>query len=132
MRPAIVLPCAIDDAPGTCAFDPDALEGVVRNLVDNAVKFSPGAAEVELLGHAGTGTYVIEVRDRGSGFGAQEQSRIFRRFYRGEAARGGAAPGVGLGLHIAGQVAERHGARLFARPRPGGGAIVGLELRDRV
>ena len=124
--------CAIDDAPGTCAFDPDALEGVVRNLVDNAVKFSPGAAEVELLGHAGTGTYVIEVRDRGSGFGAQEQSRIFRRFYRGEAARGGSAPGVGLGLHIAGQVAERHGARLFARPRPGGGAIVGLELRDRV
>jgi len=114
-------------------LDPQALEGVLLNLVDNAVKFSGAEKEICLRGApTPAGDYLISVLDRGRGIDPEEQGHLFRRFYRGSAAREGAAPGVGLGLHIAGQVADAHGAALSARPREGGGAAFSVELTRKV
>jgi hypothetical protein len=126
----VAFTSSVEPAAGPFSFDPEALEGVVLNFVDNAVKFSPAEKILELRGRRGTrGAYHVEVLDRGRGIDGEDEDRLFGRFYRGVAARDGAAPGVGLGLHIARQVADRHGARLYAHPRRGGGAVFGLELR---
>lgn len=122
----------VDAADGTYLFDPQALESVLLNFLDNAVKFSPGEKEIELSGGRSAAGYRVEVSDRGIGIDPAEESRVFGRFYRGEAAREGAAPGVGLGLHIARQIADRHGAALYARSRVGGGSVFGVELKREV
>jgi signal transduction histidine kinase len=127
-----VFQVRIEAADAAYLFDPQALESVVLNFIDNAVKFSPGEKEIELSGGSSAAGYRVEVSDRGIGIDPQEQSQMFGRFYRGEAAREGAAPGVGLGLHIASQIADRHGAALYARSRVGGGSVFGVELKREV
>lgn len=121
-----------DPTDGSFLLDPEALEGVVLNFLDNAMKFSLGEKHVELRGRGWSdGRYRISVLDRGPGLDPEEQRRVFDRFYRGAAARDGAAPGVGLGLHIARQVAAAHGADLRASSREGGGAAFHIELYER-
>ncbi len=111
------------------AFDAAALEGVLMNLVDNAAKFSAERKRVGLRGAPTlSGGYRIEVADRGLGLDRGNTERLFERYYRGNAAREGAVPGVGLGLHIAREVIEAHGGQLNARARTGGGAVFVIEL----
>ena len=99
-----------------------ALERAVSNLVDNATKFDTSGGPVEVEVTAGT----VTVRDRGPGIDPAEGDRLFDRFYRSDAAR--SQPGSGLGLAIVADVVRQHGGTVFARPRPGGGAEVGLVL----
>ena len=99
-----------------------ALERAVSNLVDNAAKFSPRDAPIEVVVRPGN----LEVRDHGNGIDADDLPYVFERFYRASAAR--SQPGSGLGLSIVRQIVEDHGGRVFARNLPGGGAAVGLEL----
>ncbi|MEI2651446.1 MAG: HAMP domain-containing sensor histidine kinase [Microthrixaceae bacterium] len=97
------------------------IERAVSNLIDNAVKYSPDGAPVDVIVD---GTRV-EVRDHGNGIAAADLPRIFDRFYRATEAR--TAPGSGLGLAIVSQIVEGHGGRVFAGNH-GGGAAVGFEL----
>ena len=102
---------------------PEALARAVRNLVDNAVKFSEeGPVEVVVDGGA------VTVHDAGPGVPEADRERIFERFHRLEADRG--RPGSGLGLAIVRQVAEAHGGRVFAGASPLGGAAVGLRIPE--
>ena len=109
-------------------LDPEALAGVLANLVDNAAKFSPPSAPIVVEGRPVPQGYHIAVLDRGTGLGSGNPERLFERFYRGAAARAGAVPGVGLGLHIARQVITAHGGTLRARNREGGGAAFEIDL----
>ena len=110
-------------------LDAGALEGVLMNLLDNAIKFSPEVRDIRLRGEPVVGGgYRIEVLDRGIGLGSGDAERLFERFHRGDAARSGAFPGVGLGLTIARQVVEAHGGRLRARGRPEGGSAFEIDL----
>jgi len=106
------------------AFDgkPGRLTRAVTNLLDNAGKFSPVGAPIEVSLRGGR----LEVRDQGPGIGPEDLPRVFERFYRAVGAR--TTPGSGLGLAIVEQVAQEHGGRAFAGNAVGGGAVVGFEV----
>ena len=90
------------------------------NLVENACKFSPEGAPIELVVDRGT----VLVRDRGPGIDPSDLAHVFDRFFRSTSAR--SLPGSGLGLAIVRDVAESHGGRAFAANRRDGGAEVGF------
>lgn len=105
--------------------DERLLRRAVRNLFDNAQRYGGGAIDVMLA----TGTHGIEVRvcDRGPGVPPTLRERIFEPFYRlpGHAETAG---GVGLGLSLVKQIAERHGGCVRCEPREGGGSCFVLSL----
>lgn len=96
------------------------VERAVWNLVDNAAKFDPSGAPIDILVSAGT----LEVLDRGPGVAAEDVPHVFDRFYRPVASR--SLPGSGLGLAIVKDVAEASGGQVFVRPREGGGSVFGI------
>lgn len=106
----------------TVVARPQALERVIANLVDNAIKYSPEASPVEI---ALTGRR-LEVRDRGPGILTEDRPHVFERFYRSTSAR--TELGSGLGLAIVKQTVARLGGTVWANDAPGGGAAVGFEL----
>ncbi|QYF92116.1 sensor histidine kinase N-terminal domain-containing protein [Massilia sp. PAMC28688] len=87
----------------------DALMILMRNLVDNAVKYTPPGGTVDVEIEQGTLGPVLSVEDSGPGIPAEERERVFDRFYR---VAGSEANGSGLGLAIIKAIAERHGATL--------------------
>ena len=98
------------------------LHRAVRNLLDNAVKWSPPGAPIEVAVRGGE----VVVRDHGPGIADDDLPHVFDRFYRAPSARG--LPGSGLGLAIVRQVAEAHGGTVRAEPADGGGAQLRLCL----
>jgi two-component system sensor histidine kinase MprB len=96
----------------------DRIARAVSNLVDNARKWSPPAATVEISLTGG----VLTVRDHGPGFAEADLPFVFDRFYRADDAR--KLPGSGLGLAIVRQAAEACGGFAEARNAPGGGALL--------
>ncbi len=105
-------------APTLVHGEGDRIERAVTNLLDNAAKWSPAGAtvEVELAGG------VLTVRDQGPGFHDEDLPFVFDRFHRAADAR--SKPGSGLGLAIVRETAEAHGGFVEAANAPGGGAIV--------
>jgi two-component system sensor histidine kinase MprB len=110
------------ESEGLAVARPVMIERAIANLVDNAVKYSPATSPIEVRVEQST----VEVLDRGPGIPEELVDRIFERFYRTPEARG--RPGSGLGLAIVQQAIERHGGTVWARPRDGGGLVVGFEL----
>ena len=110
----------------TVRGDRERLRQVLTNLIDNAVKYSPAGAEVEVDTFAHNGLIHVEVRDRGPGVAAENQTLIFEKFGRvsGEHAK----PGTGLGLFIARSIAEAHGGSLQVRSAPEQGSTFTLAL----
>ena len=106
----------------TVLVRPQMIERAIGNLVDNALKYSPDGAPVDVVID---GTR-LEVRDRGTGFADVDLPHVFDRFYRSVEAR--TQSGSGLGLAIVQQAVERHGGTVWAANRAGGGAVVGFEL----
>jgi two-component system phosphate regulon sensor histidine kinase PhoR len=120
---------SIDVAPDACtvAADPAKLYDVVRNLVENAVNYSPEAAEVHLESARRDGTIDIVISDTGPGIPDADLTRIFERFYRVDKAR--TRPGgTGLGLAIVRHLIELHGSTVRADNLPGGGARFTINL----
>ncbi|MGH2490082.1 MAG: sensor histidine kinase [Candidatus Limnocylindria bacterium] len=105
--------------------DPDRLAQLFTNLIDNAVKHSPRGASVFVRGAREDGQAVVRVRDAGSGLPGGAQTRLFRRFYRGENAQ---RDGAGLGLAIAQAIAVAHGGAITARNVDEGGAEFTVRL----
>jgi two-component system, OmpR family, sensor histidine kinase MprB len=102
---------------------PARLDRAVVNLLDNAAKWSPNGAPIEVEVSDGE----LSVRDHGPGITPADLPFVFDRFYRAEAARG--LPGSGLGLAIVRQVAEAHGGTVVAeQPSDGSGARLRLKL----
>jgi two-component system sensor histidine kinase MprB len=103
---------------------PDRIQRAVSNLVDNALKWSPGNGRVEIDLAGGR----LSVRDHGPGFEEGDLPYVFDRFYRAGNAR--ALPGSGLGLAIVRQAAEAHGGEVEAGNAPDGGAVVRVSFGD--
>lgn len=112
-----------DDVPPVDG-DPELLEVALRNLLDNAIRYSPAGSEVRVVVEKSVGGRVLSVQDNGPGVPADELPRLLERFYRGSSV---SAEGSGLGLTIVGRIAELHGALLELANREGGG----LEVRLR-
>lgn len=107
--------------------DPSAIGDVLRNLVDNAVKFGAAAGPIEVLARAGDGEVVVEVRDQGPGIPKGERKRIFQRFYRVRV-HPVAKQGAGLGLSMAKSIVNAHRGRLTVESEPGIGSTFILRL----
>ncbi|MFN2535941.1 MAG: sensor histidine kinase, partial [Pseudonocardiaceae bacterium] len=121
----------VDLAPWRLLGDANALERAVLNLLDNAAKWSPAGATVDVrLVPTGRGTAAVQVADSGPGIAEADRPYIFERFYRSPDAR--TLPGSGLGLAIVAQVVARHGGSVRAGQRPeGGGTLMTVELPGR-
>ncbi len=100
---------------------------MLANLIDNAVKYSPDGAEVQVAAVASSGVIRISVQDEGPGIARDQQERIFEKFGRVDVA-GVSKPGTGLGLFIARSIAEAHGGSLEVRSSPDAGATFTLTL----
>ena len=109
---------------GELQADPDRLAQVLRNLVTNAVRHTPGDGHVDISITADDGTAVFAVRDDGTGIEHDQLGRIFDRFHRTDEGRGRAEGGSGLGLAIAKAIVETHGGSIAAESSPGGGATI--------
>jgi two-component system sensor histidine kinase MprB len=121
-RPEVVY--SVELKPVTVAGVPATIERAVGNLLDNAAKWSPTGAEVEVDLRDGR----LTVRDHGPGIADEDLPYVFDRFYRARAARG--MPGSGLGLAIVRQVAESHGGDVVAERAEGGGTRMVLTLGE--
>ncbi|MCB2135601.1 MAG: sensor histidine kinase N-terminal domain-containing protein [Rhodobacteraceae bacterium] len=110
----------------TVQGDPPLLETALRNIIDNAIKYSPPETRIDLALAAADGEACIEVRDRGRGLSGQGQVRLAGRFQRGTNATD--VIGSGLGLTIVEEVAAAHGGRFELTEREGGGACARLFL----
>jgi signal transduction histidine kinase len=106
--------------------DRERLRQVLGNLIDNAVKYSPSGATVEVRVAPSNGVVRISVSDRGPGITADDHGVIFEKF--GRVAGGGSKPGTGLGLYIARSITEAHGGSLGVSSGPGRGATFTLTL----
>ena len=101
-----------------------AIQRLLENLVENALRHGGGAAEI-LTGCADSSAF-IEVLDRGPGIPSDETDHMLRPFTRLDSARGG--PGTGLGLAIVDRIARAHGGTVRLLARDGGGLRVRVEL----
>jgi two-component system, OmpR family, sensor histidine kinase SenX3 len=110
--------------------DHSLLVTAVRNLVDNAIAYSPENTRVGVGLSRGDGIVEVRVSDQGIGIPAVEQDRIFERFYRVDQARSRSTGGTGLGLSIVKHVAANHGGDVSVWSVEGQGSTFTLRLPD--
>jgi signal transduction histidine kinase len=102
--------------------DEERLEGVIAELLDNACRYSPPGAPVELSARNMSEGIVVSVTDRGEGLDRSVAKRSFDEpFSTGEGVLRKEKAGVGVGLHLARQLVIEHGGTLWTDPLPGGG-----------
>ena len=107
--------------------DPAKLHDIVRNLVENAVNYSPDGADLRVTSGITGGTFVITVADSGPGIPPEDLTRVFERFYRVDKSRSRPG-GTGLGLAIVKHLVELHGGEARAENSPRGGAVFTITL----
>jgi signal transduction histidine kinase len=124
------LPLTLSLPRGALVAPVDAvrIEQVLLNLLENAVRYAPGAPiDVELTRHGERAR--VAVRDGGPGVPAAEMARVFDRFVRGSASKG--TGGLGVGLYLCREIVARHGGTMGVESPPGQGATFWFELPCR-
>lgn len=115
-----------DDA--AVAADRMHLAGMISNLADNAVKYSPERPQIDIAVATGGGYVRIVVADRGRGIPRRERRRIFDKFYRISTGDRHDVKGHGLGLYYVALAVRRHGGRIDVAGRAGGGSLFTIKL----
>ncbi len=108
--------------------DRDLLMTALRNLIDNAIRYSPEDTTVGVGLRQRDGLIQVSVTDQGPGIAPEEQERVFERFYRIDAARSRHTGGTGLGLSIVKHVVANHGGEISLWSRPGHGSTFTVRL----
>jgi signal transduction histidine kinase len=106
--------------------DRNRLRQVIANLLDNAVKYTPGGGQVTMRARVDGTDAAIEVEDNGAGISAEDLPRIWDRLYRGDRSR--SERGLGLGLSLVRAVVEAHNGRAEVVSSPGQGARFTIHL----
>jgi signal transduction histidine kinase len=102
--------------------DPQRVEQIMANLVDNAIKYSPHGGTVRIrIGSVDASTLSVSVSDQGMGIKSEDTEHLFERFYRVESTSR-SIKGVGLGLFICRSLVESHGGRIWVESQPGRGS----------
>jgi signal transduction histidine kinase len=110
------------------AADESQLRQVLDNLLDNAIKYSPAGGDVQLSVEAADDVVRFAVADSGLGIPADEQSRIFEKFYRLDPDMTGGIGGTGLGLYIARELVRRVDGRIWVESNGGRGSTFYVEI----
>jgi signal transduction histidine kinase len=122
------LNVAIDENLPAVMADPDALQQAILNLLANAMKYSGDAREIDLCLTRCDKEAVIRVADRGIGIPAEDQPRIFEKFYRVRSAQSDRIAGTGLGLTLVTHIVKAHGGRLQVVSELGAGSTFSIHL----
>lgn len=123
---AVVMEVGAADLPPECTGDPELLGIALDALIDNARRYAPADLPIEIEGRQHGDGVTFSVCDHGPGVSAEEEGRIFEKYYRGTSS--GAVPGTGIGLYLVKTIAELHGGSVRYRPREGGGAVFALTV----
>jgi two-component system phosphate regulon sensor histidine kinase PhoR len=114
--------------PLTVTANRDQMEQVLVNLVDNAIKYTPGGGRVEVVWETGDRGVGVHVIDTGIGILSQDLPRLFERFYRVDKARSRQSGGTGLGLSIVKHIIETHGGNVTVESEYGRGSTFSFTL----
>ncbi|HET9348295.1 MAG TPA: ATP-binding protein [Arthrobacter sp.] len=110
--------------------DQDQLVTALRNLIDNAIRYSPENTRVGIGIRSKDGLVAVSVTDQGEGLSPEDQERVFERFYRVDAARSRHTGGTGLGLSIVKHVVANHGGEVTLWSKPGQGSTFTIRLPE--
>ncbi|MGZ3746360.1 MAG: sensor histidine kinase, partial [Pseudobdellovibrionaceae bacterium] len=108
--------------------DPDLIKQVFSNLLENAIKYSPEAAQVRVQSEEKDGKVIVRVADCGPGIPQDEVNNIFMKFFRSKNAKSSPIKGSGLGLYLAKYFTELHQGRIFVESTYGKGCTFTVEL----
>ncbi len=106
------------------AADPVAVQRAFRNILDNAVKYTPPGGQLRIRSSVVSQHAFVVISDSGIGMTAEEQRRAFEYAYRGPSARASGAEGRGLGLAVTRELLEQNGAKISLLSEPGHGLEV--------
>jgi PAS domain S-box-containing protein len=133
----VVIDDALPAAPMLARIDPVRFQQVVRNVLANAIRFSPAGERIEVSGGPGEpgepgdpGVWRLCIADRGPGVPEAELEKIFEAFVQSSRTKDGSG-GTGLGLAICRTIMQAHGGQILARNRVGGGALFEILLPAR-
>jgi len=108
--------------------DPDRLNQVLSNLIENALRFTPEGGRIEVRAERAGDAAVVRVADTGPGIPEGDLERVFDRFYTVDRSRARSRGGTGLGLAIAKEIVRAHGGHIRAERRPEGGTLLSFSL----
>jgi len=131
LQPGQRIDLRLPEQPVHVTADVQRLEAVVRNMVDNAVKYSPGGGDVECTVWREGGRGLVRVHDHGLGIAPQDMDRLFTRFGRIVTAENSHIPGTGLGLYLARETTRMQGGDICVESTPGEGSTFTLWLPAR-
>jgi len=112
---------------GEVTLDIDKIKQVLRNLLNNAIKFSPEGGTIDVAVCRVASTVRVSVRDQGPGIPQDELETVFDKFIQSSKTKTGAG-GTGLGLAICHEIVAAHKGRIWAESRPEGGAVFSFEI----
>jgi signal transduction histidine kinase len=121
----------VDDFPADFPLltaDPRRLRQVLRNILDNAVKYSPAGGLIVIRGEVRPADVVISVADQGVGIAPEDLIPLFDKYFRVKSAAGSHVPGTGLGLPVTRAIVEAHGGRIWAESKLGHGTTFYFSL----
>jgi K+-sensing histidine kinase KdpD len=95
--------------------DPHRIKQIMRNIIDNAIKYSPDGGMVVIRGEVRDADVVISIADQGVGISPEDLIPLFEKYFRVKSATGYHVPGTGLGLPVAREIVEAHGGRIWAK-----------------
>jgi PAS domain S-box-containing protein len=122
------LAVVADEETPEVACDQERLRQVLMNLVENAIKYSPGGGRVEIALREHDGRVRFSVADEGLGIPQNERERVFEKFYRLDPRLARGVGGTGLGLYIARELVERMGGSIWVESEPGKGSTFHVDL----
>jgi signal transduction histidine kinase len=126
--PGVTFTVELPGGIPTVIADPTYVEQVVRNLLSNAAKYGGPGSTVETRLEATDSEVLVTIRDDGPGFPKDEADRLFDLYYRSPSTASSAS-GAGIGLFVCARLIRAMGGRIWASPRPAGGAEFGFSLQ---
>jgi two-component system cell cycle sensor histidine kinase PleC len=108
--------------------DPLWIKQVFRNILENAIKYSPEGGLILVQGEQRTNDVIISISDQGIGISPEDLIPLFEKYFRVRSPDGLRIPGTGLGLPIARTIVEAHGGRIWAESKIGEGTTLSFSL----